>query len=63
MDLPLRTSSDVYSCLAIPEDGEVLIGEVNHGVIARFPQLKLRPSTHNSGWALRQDNKNIGLIG
>lgn len=41
MDLPLRTGSDVNSCLAIPEDGEVLIGEVDHSVVACFPQLKL----------------------
>lgn len=40
-DLPLRSSSDVHSCLAVPEDGQVLVREVHHSVVACFPKLKL----------------------
>lgn len=54
-DLPLRASSDVHSCLPVPEDGQVLIREVDHSVVACFPKLKLWPSTYNSGGALRQE--------
>lgn len=53
--LPLRSSSDVHSRLAVPKDGQVLIWEVDDSVVAGFPELKLWPSTNNSGRALTQN--------
>lgn len=40
-DLPLRSCSDVNSCLAVPQNSQVLAGEVDHGVVAGSPELKL----------------------
>lgn len=40
-DLPLRSGSDVDSCLAVPEDGQVLVSEVDNYVVACFPKLEL----------------------
>lgn len=54
LDLPLRSCSDVNSCLAVPENSQVLAGEVDHGVIAGSPELKLWASPDDSGRALRQ---------
>lgn len=44
----MRADSDVDGRLAIPEDGQVLAGEMNHRVVACLPELKLGPSTHDS---------------
>lgn len=54
-DLPLRSSSDVHSCLTVPQDGQILIKEMDHSVVSSFPQFKLTPTTHHSGRTLRQN--------
>lgn len=40
-------------CLSVPEDGEILAGEMDNGVVTCFPELKLGLSTHDGGGALK----------
>lgn len=52
----------MHGCLTVPEDGQGLIGEMDHGVEAGFPQLEYRLSTHHGGCALHGEATITRLI-